>query len=214
VPFGLTSSSDVLSLSYPLSGLVLAWLSLHVGRFAVHAPGVARAVQMVIALYAALAGWQVVAMLGVPLPTALFEAFADWVYNTTAVLQLFVLWGCFQAWRSGDKTSILLAIGVAPLILFEIQISGWFSALAPTLAGAMASVFGSSLRIASYVLLPTMFFIVIAYRAQQVQRDAIRLARQDHLTNLPQPGSFLAARPVPAECQQARRVAGHSILIV
>jgi diguanylate cyclase (GGDEF)-like protein len=191
VPFGLTSSSDVLSLSYPLSGLVLAWLSLHVGRFAVHAPGVARAVQMVIALYAALAGWQVVAMLGVPLPTALFEAFADWVYNTTAVLQLFVLWGCFQAWRSGDKTSILLAIGVAPLILFEIQISGWFSALAPTLAGAMASVFGSSLRIASYVLLPTMFFIVIAYRAQQVQRDAIRLARQDHLTNLPNRDHFL-----------------------
>jgi diguanylate cyclase (GGDEF)-like protein len=191
VPFGLASSSDALSLSYPLSGLVLAWLALHVGRFALHAPWVARAIQLVIALYAALAGFQLAVMARVPLPTALFETFADLVYNIAAFLQLFVLWGCFKVWRRGDKTSILLAIGVSPLILFEIQISGWFTAAAPALAGAMASGFGSSLRIASYLLLPTMFFIVIAYRAQQVQRDAIRLARQDHLTNLPNRDHFL-----------------------
>lgn len=191
VPFGLTSSSDALSLSYPLSGLVLAWLALGVGRLSLHSRWATRAVQMVIVLYATLAGWQLGAMAGLPLNTALFESYADFVYNTAALLQLFIFWGCFQAWRRGDRTSILLAIGVAPLILFEIQISGWFAAIAPAFAEAVVGWFGSSLRIASYLLLPSMFFIVIAYRAQQAQRDAIRLARQDHLTNLPNRDHFL-----------------------
>ena len=70
VPLGLTASSDVLSLSYPLSGLMLAWLALVVGRFAVHTPWVARAILLVIVLYGTLAAAQLALILGVPLPTA------------------------------------------------------------------------------------------------------------------------------------------------
>ena len=191
VPLGLTASSDVLSLSYPLSGLILAWLALVVGRFAVHTPMVARAIYLVIVLYGALAGAQLAIVLGVPLSTVWLEPFSDLVYNSAAVLQLFVFWGGFQAWRRGDRAGILLAIGIAPLILFEIQISDWFVSAAPGVASAVKLWLGSSLRITSYLLLPAMFFVAIAYRAHQAQRDAIRLAQQDHLTNLPNRDHFL-----------------------
>ena len=191
VPLGLTASSNLLSLSYPLSGLVLAWLALVVGRFAVHTPWVARAIQLVIVLYGALAAAQLALILGLPLPTSWVESFSDYVYNTAALLQLFVFWGGFQAWRRGDKAGILLAIGIAPLILFEIQISDWFADVAPGAASAITLWLGSSLRITSYLVLPAMFFIAIAYRAHKAQRDAIRLAQQDHLTNLPNRDHFL-----------------------
>ncbi len=191
VPWGLTASSDVMSLSYPLSGLVLAWMALVVGRFAVHTPWVARAIYLVIALYGALAAAQLALILGVPVPTDQVELFSEYVYNTAALLQLFVFWGGFQAWRRGDQAGLLLAIGIAPLILFEIQISDWFANLAPAAASAITLWLGSSLRITSYLVLPAMFFIAIAYRAHKAQRDAIRLAQQDHLTSLPNRDHFL-----------------------
>ena len=191
VPLGLAASSDVLSLSYPLSGLVLAWLALVVGRFAVHTPIVARAIYLVIVLYGALAGAQLAIVLGVPLPKVWLEPFSDLVYNSAAILQLFVFWGGFQAWRRGDRAGMLLAIGIAPLILFEIQISDWFVVAAPGAASAVKLWLGSSLRITSYLLLPAMFFVAIAYRAHQAQRDAVRLAQRDHLTNLPNRDHFL-----------------------
>ena len=191
VPLGLTASSDFLSLSYPLSGLMLAWLALVVGRLAVQTPWAARAVGLVIFLYGSLAAAQLAIILGIALPTAWVEAYSDYVYNTAALLQLFVFWGSFQAWRRGDKAGLLLAIGIAPLILFEIQISDWFAELAPGAASAAKLWLGSSLRITSYLVLPAMFFIAIAYRAHKAQRDAIRLAQQDQLTNLPNRDHFL-----------------------
>ena len=190
-PLGLAASSDLLSLCYPLSGVALAWLALEVGRFTLFAPWVARAVVAVIALYGALATAQFMLIVGIALPTAWVELFSDYVYNTAALLQLFVFWGSFQAWRQGDRAGILLAIGIAPLILFEIQISDWFAHLAPGVAEAAKLWLGSSLRITSYLVLPAMFFIAIAYRAHQAQRDAIRLAQQDQLTNLPNRDHFL-----------------------
>ena len=190
-PMGLTASSDFLSLSYPLSGVMLAWLALVVGQFARYTPWVARAIQVVIALYGALAAAQLAVILGVPLPTDSLETFSDYVYNTAALLQLLMFWSSFRAWQRGDKVGMLLAIGIAPLILFEIQISDWFAALAPVLAGQISLWLGSSLRITSYLVLPTLFFAAIAYRSQKVQRDAIRLAQQDHLTNLPNRDHFL-----------------------
>ena len=191
VPFGLTASSDLLSLSYPLSGLMLAWLALVVGRFAVHTPWVARAVRLVIVLYGSLAAAQLVIIVGFAWPTRWIESWSDYVYNTTALLQLFVFWGGFQAWRRGDRAGLLLAIGIAPLILFEIQISDWFADAAPGAAAAASLWLGSSLRITSYLVLPAMFFIAIAYRSHKAQRDAIRLAQQDQLTNLPNRDHFL-----------------------
>ena len=191
VPWGLTASSDFLSLCYPLSGLVLAWLALVVGRFSVHTPWVARAILLVMALYGTLAAAQLALIAGVPLPTAHVELFSEYVYNSAALLQLFVFWGGFQAWRRGDQAGLLLAIGIAPLILFEIQISDWFANVAPAAASALTLWLGSSLRITSYLVLPVMFFVVIAYRAHKAQRDAIRLAQQDQLTNLPNRDHFL-----------------------
>jgi diguanylate cyclase (GGDEF)-like protein len=190
-PFGLTASSGVLSLAYPLSGFVLAVVALYVGRFAMLAPWVARAIYVVAALYGSLALWQFSMVLGIAGASALFEAFSDYVYNVAALLQVLLFWGSFQAWRRGDKVNLLLAIGIAPLILFEIQISNWFADLAPALSGALSAWLGSSLRITSYLLLPAMFFVAIAYRARRAQTDAIRLARQDHLTNLPNRDHFL-----------------------
>jgi diguanylate cyclase (GGDEF)-like protein len=190
-PLGLTASSDVLSLSYPLSGLMLAWLALVVGRFAVHTPWVARAVGLVIVLYGSLAVAQLAIIVGFAWPIRWIESFSDYVYNTAALLQLFVFWGGFQAWRRGDKAGLLLAIGIAPLILFEIQISDWLVDLSPGVAEAAKVWLGSSLRITSYLVLPMMFFIAIAYRSHKAQRDAIRLAQQDHLTNLPNRDHFL-----------------------
>jgi diguanylate cyclase (GGDEF)-like protein len=190
-PFGLTASSDWLSLAYPLSGLLLAWLALAVGQFAVHTPFVAWAIRCVMALYAALAASQLAIALGLRLSGEAVEDFSELVYNTAALLQLCVLWGSFRAWRRGDKTGILLAIGVIPLILFEIQISDWFANLLPTVSAPLSAWLGSSLRITSYLLLPCMFFIAIAYRAQKSQRDAIWLAQQDQLTGLPNRDHFL-----------------------
>ncbi len=191
VVWGLTASSDFLSLSYPLSGLALAWLALEVGQFSRHTPWVARVIQLVIALYGSLALWQLSIVLGMPLPTAPLEPFSEFVYNTAAVLQLLVLWSSFRTWQRGDKTGMLLAIAVAPLILFEIQISDWFAEWAPTLSKQITLALGSSLRVTSYLVLPLMFFAAIAYRAQKAQADAIRLAQQDHLTNLPNRDHFL-----------------------
>ncbi len=191
VPLGLTASSDILSLSYPLSGVMLAWLALVVGQFSRHTPWVARAIQVVIALYGTLAVAQSAVIVGMPLPTAALEVFSDYVYNLAALLQLLVFWSSFRAWQRGDKVGILLAIGIAPLILFEIQISDWFAHLAPALSNQITLWLGSSLRITSYLVLPTLFFAAIAYRAQKAQLDAIRLAQQDHLTNLPNRDHFL-----------------------
>ena len=156
-----------------------------------HTPWVARAVRLVIVLYGALAAAQLALILGLPLPTSWVELFSEFVYNTAALLQLFVFWGGFQAWRRGDRAGILLAIGIAPLILFEIQISDWFANVAPSAASAITLWIGSSLRITSYLVLPAMFFIAIAYRSHKAQRDAIRLAQRDHLTNLPNRDHFL-----------------------
>ena len=90
------------------------------------------------------------------------------------------------------RPASLLAIGIAPLILFEIQISDWFADVAPGRGQRGHGLWlGSSLRITSYLVLPAMFFIAIAYRAHKAQRDAIRLAQQDHLTNLPNRDHFL-----------------------
>jgi diguanylate cyclase (GGDEF)-like protein len=199
---GLTSSTDLLSLAYPLSGLVLAWLTLRVGRLALYTPWVARALMLVICLYGALAGWQILMMLGAALSADMFESFADYVYNAAALLQVFVFWGGFQAWRRGDKAAMLIAVGIAPLVLFEVQISDWFVASAPALAASVKSLLGSSLRSTSYLLLPVMFFSAIAYRAQSVQRDAMRLAQRDQLTNLPNRDYFLRVGQIKLDANQ------------
>ncbi len=189
--FGVSASSDFLSLAYPLSGALLAWLALQVGRFSRFTPWVAYAIWVVVVLYASVAAWQVLMMAGLPLSTADFGRYADVVYNVSALLQVFVFWAGFAAWRRGDRVGLLLAIGIAPLILFEIQISDWLAAVAPGLAATVGQALGSSLRALSYVLLPLMFVAAIAYRARNVQLDAIRLARHDHLTNLPNRDHFL-----------------------
>ena len=190
-PFGLTAASSVLSLAYPLSGLLLAWLAWSVGKFSRYAPWAARAILAVILLYGSVALWQLGMMGGLNLRIAYFEPYADAVYNVAAFLQLLVFWASFQAWRRGDRISIFLMIGIAPLILFEIQISDWLADFAPLLASNLKDALGSSLRLISYLLLPAMFFAAIAFRAQQAQREAIRLAENDQLTNLPNRDHFL-----------------------
>ncbi len=188
---GLTGSSDLLSLSYPLSGLILGWVALDVGRFRLHAPWVARAVTGMMALYGSLFLWQLGAMLGAPISVGSFERYSEWVYDTAALLQLMLLWGSVQGWRRGDMASVYLVVGLAPLVLFEIQISDSLEQLWPTLSAWLAVHAGSGLRVASYLLLPLMFFAAIARRSRQSQRDAMRLARHDHLTNLPNRDHFL-----------------------
>ncbi len=189
--FGLTASSDLLSLSYPLSGMILGWVALDVGRFREYAPWVSRAIGGVIGLYGSLVLWQLTYMLGVPVPLTHFEPYADWVYNMAALLQLMLLWGSVQGWRRGDKVSVYLVLGLAPLVLFEIQISDWLATLAPAVSLWLRNTLGSSLRVISYLMLPLMFFGAIALRSRQAQRDAIRLAQHDQLTNLPNRDHFL-----------------------
>ena len=89
-PFGLTAGSPVLSLAYPASGLLLAWLAWSVGRFSLHAPWAARAVLGVVALYGSLVIWQIGMMAGIDGSVAAFEGYSEIVYNVAAFLQLLV----------------------------------------------------------------------------------------------------------------------------
>lgn len=189
--FGLTASSDLLSLSYPLSGMILGWVALDVGRFRLHAPWVARAVLLVMGLYGSLVVWQLSYMLGLAVPVRHFETYSEWVYDAAALLQLMLLWGSFKGWRRGDRVSGYLILGLTPLVLFEIQISDWLAWLSPGMSSWLRNNVGSTLRVISYLLLPLMFFGAIALRSRQAQREAVRLAQRDQLTNLPNRDHFL-----------------------
>lgn len=188
---GWMASGDWISLSYPLSGMLLIRVALEVGRLNRYAPWAGRILRLGIGLYACLAVWQLTVVLGLPLPTAHFETVAQWVYDAASMLQVLILWGGFRGWQKGDRGNLWLAIGVTPLILFDIQISDWLANLAPEVAAYLTREWQSTLRVVSYVALPMMFFGVIAYRGHQAQRRTVHLAQHDQLTNLPNRDHFV-----------------------
>jgi diguanylate cyclase (GGDEF)-like protein len=137
---------------------------------------------------------------------------SDWYYffqfGATNVLSLAIVWGGLNGWRHGAKIGLPLAAGTAPRALLwmahsdainNFLFSGW-----PTWLG-----FTDPAGVIGLLALPVLFLAGIALRSRDMQREVVRLARQDQLTGLPN-----RDRLIQIGSEQITKGAALSVLVI
>jgi diguanylate cyclase (GGDEF)-like protein len=202
LPFGVNTANLASLLAEPASNIVLVQLVLYVGKFAEHSRWCMYALRLIIGLAGVQIVWLVLLAVGLTEPSPLSDWYYFFQYDACNILSLAIVWGGINGWRHGVKIGLPLAVGTAPRALLWMAHSeainvflfgGW-----PNWAG-----FTDPAGVIGLLALPVLFLGGIAWRSRDVQRELVRLARQDQLTGLPnrdrliQIGSDKLAKGVP-----------------
>jgi diguanylate cyclase (GGDEF)-like protein len=183
-------------LATPLSTCLLCWLAMHFGRFGQSSVWLARALYTVIAVDAALLGWSLLALAGVPLPMPSMDRFA-FENGQDMVVESLIMLGGWLSWRRGEhdgQDGLLLMFGLAPSMFIDLVNRLWDPLLAPWLQGRWGYALPAGVNDAihfngalTWLPLPAMFCFALARRALRLHRALIdeRLqleARVEHRT--------------------------------
>ena len=190
LPFAIDTANFAFLVAEPASAMMLALIVLHLGRFSVYCPWCHLALKLMLALSAVQVAWLTLIGVGWLSPTPWSDGFYFFQYTATNLLSLAIVWGGVRVWMKGAKTGLPLALGTAPRALLWIAHSG---AVSESLLGGWPPGFEFSdpAAVVALVSLPSWFLFGIALRSRDMQRDVVRMARQDLLTGLPNRDRFL-----------------------
>ena len=190
LPFAIDTANFAFLVAEPASALMLAMIVLYLGRFSLHCRCCHFALRLMLVLSALQVAWLSLIGFGWLTPTRWSDGFYFFQYTATNLLSLAIVWGGLRAWRKGEAIGMSLALGTAPRALLWIAHSGAFG---ESLLGGWPPGFEFSdpAAVAGLVSLPGLFLFGIALRSREMQRDVVRLARQDLLTGLPNRDRFL-----------------------
>ena len=184
LPFGINTANTASLLAEPASNILLVWLVLYIGRFSEHSRWCAVALKLMVVLAAVQILWLAAIVVGVVSPSPLSDWYYFFQFGATNMMSLAIVWGGINGWRHGIKIGLSIAVGTAPRAILWIAHS---DAINEVLFGGWPGWLGFSdpAGVIGLLALPALFLAGIALRSREMQRDVIRLARQDQLTGLP-----------------------------